>query len=71
MSRTDTTALRAVEPPYTSVRCLFREHALCREAVPREPDVPGVRFLMCACLCHQPPLLCLCHQPPRAVNSLG
>ncbi|PWG07053.1 hypothetical protein DF268_45345 [Streptomyces sp. V2] len=41
------------ESPYSSPRCVLGSHDRCRDAVPRESDVPGVRYLVCACPCHQ------------------
>ncbi|MFC7795167.1 hypothetical protein ACFUIZ_12415 [Streptomyces cinereoruber] len=40
------------EPEYRSPRRIVGRHAHCRDHVPRESDVPGVRYLVCGCPCH-------------------
>ncbi|MFH9726994.1 hypothetical protein ACH4M4_29115 [Streptomyces sp. NPDC017254] len=46
-------ALRtAPEPEFTSPRCVVGRHARCRDHVPRDSGVPGVRHLTCGCPCH-------------------
>ncbi|WP_329273334.1 hypothetical protein [Streptomyces sp. NBC_01451] len=42
------------ESPYVSGRCTIGTHELCRDAEPRESGVPGLRYLVCTCLCHRP-----------------
>ncbi|MEU2077534.1 hypothetical protein [Streptomyces sp. NPDC013489] len=52
-----THALGAVpEPPeFTSPRCVVGRHDRCRDHVPRDSGVQGVRHLVCACPCHPEP----------------
>lgn len=49
--------IAVAEPPYRSPRCVLGSHGRCGDAVPRESDVPGVRYLVCMCPCHR-------HTPP-------
>ncbi|MGW4162194.1 hypothetical protein [Streptomyces sp. NPDC004788] len=42
----------APEPEYQSPRCVVGLHARCRDHVPRDSGVPGVRYLVCGCVCH-------------------
>lgn len=42
------------EPPYVSGRCTIGTHDRRRDTEPRESGVPGLRYLVCACLCHRP-----------------
>ncbi|WP_330288960.1 hypothetical protein [Streptomyces sp. NBC_00576] len=44
----------APESPYVSGRCTIGTHDKCRDAEPRESGVPGLRYLVCTCLCHRP-----------------
>ncbi|MGW7432126.1 hypothetical protein ACWGIN_21565 [Streptomyces sp. NPDC054861] len=43
------------EPEFRSPRCVVGRHDRCRDGVPRETDVPGVRHLPCDCPCHPAP----------------
>ncbi|MER5206790.1 hypothetical protein [Streptomyces sp. NPDC002825] len=40
------------EPEFRSPRCMIGRHDRCRDHVPRDSGVPGVRYLVCGCLCH-------------------
>ena len=40
--------------PYVSGCCTIGTHEQCRDAEPRESGVPGLRYLVCTCLCHRP-----------------
>lgn len=42
------------DPPYVSGRCTIGTHDRCRDGEPRESGVPGLRYLVCACVCHRP-----------------
>ncbi len=42
----------AAEPPYRSPRCVLSRHPHCQDSEPRDTGVPGVRYLVCACVCH-------------------
>lgn len=42
------------ESPYVSGRCAIGTHDQCRDAEPRDSGVPGLRYLVCTCLCHRP-----------------
>ncbi|MFB7030825.1 MULTISPECIES: hypothetical protein [unclassified Streptomyces] len=43
------------EPEYRSPRCVVGRHSHCRDHVPRDSGVLGVRYLVCGCPCHQEP----------------
>ncbi|MET9674982.1 hypothetical protein ABZY68_18080 [Streptomyces sp. NPDC006482] len=45
----------APEPEYRSPRCIVGRHDRCRDGVPRDSGVQGVRYLVCGCLCHPAP----------------
>ncbi|MFG2838186.1 hypothetical protein ACGFYE_24630 [Streptomyces zaomyceticus] len=40
------------EPEFTSPRCAVGRHDRCRDHVPRDSGVQGVRHLVCGCSCH-------------------
>ncbi|MFE0652259.1 hypothetical protein ACFVZH_27140 [Streptomyces sp. NPDC059534] len=42
------------EPEFRSPRCIVGRHDRCRDHAPRDSGVPGVRHLVCGCLCHAP-----------------
>ncbi|MFJ5939140.1 hypothetical protein [Streptomyces sp. NPDC093071] len=44
------------EPGFRSPRCVVGRHAHCRDHVPRDSGVPGVRHFVCECPCHREPL---------------
>ncbi|MET9932931.1 MULTISPECIES: hypothetical protein [unclassified Streptomyces] len=41
------------EPEFRSPRCVVGRHAHCRDHVPRDSGVPGVRHFVCGCPCHR------------------
>ncbi len=43
------------EPEFRSPRCIVGRHDRCRDHVPRDSGVQGVRHLVCGCLCHAAP----------------
>ncbi|WP_024757986.1 hypothetical protein [Streptomyces exfoliatus] len=45
----------APEPEFRSPRCIVGRHDRCRDHVPRDSGVQGVRYLVCGCLCHPAP----------------
>ncbi|MFD3567222.1 hypothetical protein [Streptomyces sp. NPDC058667] len=40
-----------VEPEYRSPPCVMGRHDRCRDHVPRDSGVQGVRYLVCGCAC--------------------
>ncbi|MEU6948841.1 hypothetical protein ABZ957_26970 [Streptomyces sp. NPDC046316] len=42
------------EAEFRSPRCVVGRHDRCRDGVPRETGVQGVRHLVCGCPCHAP-----------------
>ncbi|MFD7325002.1 hypothetical protein ACFV9D_28590 [Streptomyces sp. NPDC059875] len=44
----------APEPEFRSPRCIVGRHDRCRDHVPRDSGVQGVRHLVCGCVCHFP-----------------
>ncbi|BAU84119.1 hypothetical protein SLA_3205 [Streptomyces laurentii] len=40
------------EPEFRSPRCVVGRHDHCRDGVARDSGVPGVRYLVCGCVCH-------------------
>ncbi|MFF3378510.1 hypothetical protein ACFYXF_36840 [Streptomyces sp. NPDC002680] len=42
------------EAPFRSTRCVLGQHPGCRDSEPRDTGVPGVRYLVCTCVCHHP-----------------
>ncbi|MFD3533537.1 hypothetical protein [Streptomyces sp. NPDC058664] len=48
----DALAAGPVEPEYRSPRCVMGLHDQCRDHVPRDSGVQGVRYLVCGCACH-------------------
>ncbi|MFF6778605.1 hypothetical protein ACFY8W_34360 [Streptomyces sp. NPDC012637] len=42
----------AEEPAYRSPRCVVGLHDRCRDHVPHDSGAPGVRYLVCECVCH-------------------
>ncbi|MFD9035987.1 hypothetical protein ACFVZW_33335 [Streptomyces sp. NPDC059567] len=48
-------ALKAApEPEFRSPRCIVGRHDRCRDHLPRDSGVHGVRHFVCGCVCHLP-----------------